>query len=119
MPAAPVEFAATVRGTDEGPDYYGIFYGQTFGGGGNFDVFAACRPGTVTVTVLDDGMVEPLPALQTPVKLSIWVEDATAVAQMVRAKDGQVFTAPVTGRVRIQVFYPSNHAVRIRYDCRG
>lgn len=119
VPATPVEFRATVRGWDEGPAYYGIFYGTTFGGDGGFNVFAACRPGTVTVTVLDDGMVEPLAPAQAPVQLYISVEDATPVAEFVTAKDGQVFTSPVTSRVRIQVFRPSNHDVRIKYDCRG
>jgi hypothetical protein len=119
IPAAPIEFAATVRGVDEGPDFYGVFYGTTFGGGGGFNVFAACRPGSVTVTVLDDGMVSPLPAGQRPVTLVVSVDDTTSLAEFVSAQDGQVFTGAVTSRVRVQVLYPSNHDVRIQYDCRG
>jgi hypothetical protein len=118
MPATPKEFHATARGSDEGPPYYGVFYGTTFGGSGGFNVHATCRPGTVTVTVLEDGMTEPTPAQQHPVEVWVSVNDATMLYQG-EAKDGQIISGGVRSSVRIQVLYPSNHDVRIKYDCRG
>ena len=130
MPSAPPEFAATVRGEDQGPDYYAIFYGTTYGAGGGFAVFANCRPGTLTVTVIDDGMIDPLPPGRYPLVLMVEVDDnftpgsyvgdpGTIVWNFKPVSKGTVITSPVHTRVRIWARGPSDHDVRIRYDCRG
>ena len=126
----PPEFRATVRGNDQGPDYYAVFFGQTFGADGGFKVFANCRPGTVTVTVIDDGVVEPLPPQHSPLVLLVTVDDTftpgnylgdpgTTVWDFNPVSDGTVITSPVKTRVRIWAIGPSDHDVRIQYDCRG
>jgi hypothetical protein len=119
-PAGPTEFRATVRGVDQGPDYYAIFYGTTFGGGGGFFVNANCRPGTVKVTVLEDGW----DGAQTdnpanPTRVWIWVEGNDELAYNQAVTDGSVISGPVTSKVSVKTSGPSEHDMRIKYDCRG
>ena len=116
--AGPPEFRATVRGSDQGPAYYGIFFGTTYGGGGGFAVLADCKPGTITVTVLDDGMSPPLPPAQFQVGMTV-VTDLGTILDYTPIADGNVITGPVNSTVVIYVTSPSSHDVRIMYDCRG
>jgi hypothetical protein len=114
VPAGPTEFAATTRGVDQGPPYYAIFYGQTFGGGGSLHVIADCRPGTVKVTVLEDGWDAPPPE---PTNLWVWADGNELFHAGVT--DGKVVSGPVSGEVAVRVSNPSEHQIRIKYDCRG
>lgn len=119
VPAGPTEFQATVRGHDQGPDYHGIFYGTTFGGGGGFSVAAKCRPGTVTVTVLEDGWVAPQPDnVSYPTR--IWVyADGNELAYNKSVTDGTVVSGAVASQVAIRTSGPSEQAMRIKYSCQG
>jgi hypothetical protein len=119
VPAGPTEFAATVRGQDQGPDYYGIFYGTAFGGGGGFQVSVNCRPGTVTVTVLEDGWVTPQPDnVSYPTRVWIYA-DETELAYNKGVTDGTVISGQVSSRAFIKTSGPSEQDLRIKYDCRG
>lgn len=119
VPAAPTEFRATVRGNDQGPDFYGIFYGTTFGAGGGFKVTAKCRPGTVTVTVLEDGWSAPRPDNRSyPTRVWIYA-DESELAYNKGVTDGAVVKGPVSGKVFIMTSGPSEQDMRIKYDCRG
>jgi len=119
VPTTPQEFEATVRGRDQGPDYYGIFYGTTYGGSGGFKVTAKCRPGTVTVTVLEDGWVDPQPEnMAYPTRVWIYA-DNNELAYNKGVADGTVISGPVASTVFVMTSGPSEQDMRIKYDCRG
>lgn len=110
-------FEATRRGSDEGPDYHAIFVGQNFGGNGNYNVYAKCRPGNVKVIVHDDGTAGPPEQANYPFTLTISVDDSKVVYSGV-VRDGQVISKTVGTRVRIVTGGINDRPFRIEYDCR-
>ncbi|MEY2449630.1 MAG: hypothetical protein QOH79_3106 [Acidimicrobiaceae bacterium] len=96
------------------PPYHAILVGHTGGGGGGFNVYAECRPGTVVVTVHESGD-DNGPA----VYLGVSVDDSTVIRDIGPTHDGEVASGPVQSRVRLYSYSGPSGDYRIEYDCRG
>jgi hypothetical protein len=92
------------------PPYHAIFEGWVAGAGGGFNYVATCRPGPVTVRMIQIG--EPGEHLY----LGVTADDVT-VLYLDNATTGLVVTGTVTTSVRIFAYGPPVQHYRIEYDC--
>jgi len=111
-PAPPTPtFEGVRRGVSQGPDYHAVLVGMNYGGDGGYNVWANCRPGTVRVTIHEDGVDSG----RTSVSVS--ADDKTMLYSGY-VHDGYVITGRVTTRVRVMTGWPGSKPFRIEYDCR-
>ena len=114
----PPEFEFVGRNLSEGPPLLGIIHGQV-PCCDRTRVRAVCRPGPLTITVIDNGSDDPVPPPLEPVYFGVWVDESTMLRDLAPAADGAVIRGTVESSVIIVFASPSNYPVRVQYDCRG